>query len=61
MQAEVEILESTRSGNILLTFKNDNKYIYEYRGGKEIRSHYIEGVKKIVKEFKTNYLIVVTY
>lgn len=50
-----------RNGDVLVCFKGDTKNIYEYRAGKEVRIHYVEGVKKIIKEFKNSYLIVVTF
>jgi RecJ-like exonuclease len=54
-------MEVSRSGNILLCFKGDTKFIYEYRSGKEVKVHPVDGQKKIVREFKNNYLIVVTF
>lgn len=32
-------MEATRSGNVLVVFKNDNKQIFEYKAGKEFRVH----------------------
>lgn len=54
-------MEVSRSGNILICFKGDTKNIYEYRSGKEVKAHPVEGQKKIIREFKNNYLIVVTF
>ncbi len=34
LQNEVELMEVSRSGNILICFKGDTKTIYEYRSGK---------------------------
>lgn len=42
-------MEIMKNGNILICFKGDNKHIYEYRSGKEVKIHYVEGVKKIIK------------
>lgn len=61
LQSEVELMEVSRSGNILICFKGDIKNIYEYRSGKEVKAHPVEGQKKIIREFKNNYLIVVTF
>lgn len=61
LQSEVELMEVSRSGNILICFKGDTKNIYEYRSGKEVKAHPVEGQKKIIREFKNNYLIVVTF
>lgn len=61
LQSEVELMEVSRSGNILLSFKGDSKNIYEYRSGKEVKVHPVEGQKKIIREFRQNYLVVVTF
>ena len=61
LQSEVELMEVSRSGNILICFKGDTKNIFEYRSGKEVKAHPVEGQKKIIREFKNNYLIVVTF
>ena len=54
-------MEVMRNGNILVSYKNDVKNIYEYRSGKEVKVYSIDGQKRILKEFKSNYLIVVTF
>lgn len=54
-------MEIMKNGNIVICFKGDTKHIYEYRSGKEVRVHAVEGQKRIIKEFKTIYLIVVTF
>lgn len=48
LQSEVELMEVSRSGNILLCFKGDAKNIYEYRAGKEVKVHPVEGQKKVL-------------
>ena len=40
-------MEVSRSGNILLCFKGDSKNIFEYRSGKEVKVHPVEGQKKV--------------
>lgn len=40
---EAEIIEGTADDTVLITFKGDTKTIYEYKGGKEIRSWAIDG------------------
>lgn len=47
LQSEVELMEVSRTGNILLCFKGDTKNIYEYRSGKEVKVHPVEGQKKV--------------
>jgi hypothetical protein len=47
LQSEVELMEVSRSGNILLCFKGDTKNIYEYRSGKEVKAHPVDGQKKV--------------
>jgi hypothetical protein len=42
-------MEVSRSGNILLCFKGDTKNVYEYRSGKEVKAHPVEGQKKVHK------------
>lgn len=54
-------MEVSRSGNILICFKGDSKNIYEYRSGKQVKAHPVDGQKKMIKQFKNNYLIVVTF
>ncbi len=50
-----------KNGNIIISFKGDVKNIYEYRSGKEVKIHNADGQKKIIKEFRNNYLVVVTF
>jgi hypothetical protein len=57
----VELMEVLSNGNVIVSFKGDLKTLYEYRSGREIRSHPIDGLKKIIKEFRNNYLVVVTF
>jgi hypothetical protein len=40
-------MEVSRSGNILICFKGDTKNIYEYRSGKEVKAHPVDGQKKV--------------
>ena len=42
-------MEIMKNGNIIICFRGDQKNIYEYRSGKEVKVHFIEGVKKIIK------------
>ena len=49
VQNEAETIESTADDSVLITFKGDNKNIYEYKGGKEIKSWVVDGEKKIIK------------
>jgi hypothetical protein len=49
VQTEVEIMEVMRNGNIIISFKGDMKNLYEYRTGKEVKVHGVEGQKKMVK------------
>jgi len=49
VQTEVEIMEVMRNGNIIISFKGDMKNLYEYRSGKEVKVHAVEGQKKMVK------------
>jgi hypothetical protein len=41
-------MEVMRNGNIIMSFKGDNKNVYEFRAGKEVRVHPIEGQKKVL-------------
>lgn len=61
VQSEVELMEVMRNGHIIVSFKGDSKNIYEYASGKEVKTHYVEGQKRAIKEFRSNYLIVVTF
>ncbi len=61
VQSEVELMEVMRSGHIIVAFKGDSKNLYEYVSGKEVKTHFVEGQKRIIKEFRSNYLIVVTF
>jgi hypothetical protein len=47
LQSEVELMEVSRTGNILICFKGDTKNIYEYRNGKEVKVHPVDGQKKV--------------
>jgi hypothetical protein len=61
VQSEVELMEVMRNGHIIVAFKGDSKNLYEYVSGKEVKAHFVEGQKRIIKEFRSNYLIVVTF
>lgn len=43
---------------MFVAFKGDTKFIYEYRGGKEIRTIPFEGEKKSIQQFRRDYLVV---
>lgn len=47
-QQEVEVLETTKRGTVLVCFKSETKEIYEIKAGKEIRSWSIEGEKRVI-------------
>lgn len=61
LQSEVELMEVMRNGHIIVSFKGDAKNLYEYTLGKEVKTHLVEGQKKIIKEFRNNYLVIVTF
>lgn len=49
MQNEVQIMEARKSGNIIVTLKNDKQSIIEFDQGKEVKRHLLDGQKTLIR------------
>ena len=54
-------MEITADDTVLVVLKGDNRNIYEFKGGKEVRNWQIDGEKRIVKQFQRDYLITAVF
>ena len=44
-----------------MTFKGDNRTVYEFKGGKEMRNWVLEGEKRLIGQFRRDYLILAIF